>query len=446
MEDHTKRKIRKKARIQLTIKDLELLCEHHGTESAAELAERTGLPYMLMYNLVHRRTSSVNNRQYEMLFGKPAPAQEPLKIDGTAFRAMAHLWLYLDQGITQAALYRELFNLKTGEKSDPRIFSGKIGTIDARLEHAMREKFLKVGIDGPLLDQWLDEFEEISHEHMIPYVRIRPILKYLDDHLGIPPKRILNQSLSRYEKGELSRVSRRAFEMAKTLKRRAEIALQTDGEKSKEAIRESILGRKRGYTLFSDIEEELSFLREYTGKSSKRYLGRSLWTYRKGKAKRISNARARRILSDVDKVIQESPWIRLHALPTSRNRLLLARLMNVLSVRMSQLLTKEEGVRFEKKILNPSRARNEYKKQDHGFTPLDMASGIVGMKRKAFDLMVSQNCEIFRTVLNYDRRWYLSDLYLREIKKKKEFKLISAKYERLAKGLRQSRMNRGCKL
>jgi hypothetical protein len=37
------------------------------------------------------------------------------------------------------------------------------------------------------------------------------------------------------------------------------------------------------------------------------------------------------------------------------------------------------------------------------------------MKKKAFDLMVAKNCEMFRTVGRYDKRWYLSDLYLKEL-------------------------------
>jgi hypothetical protein len=29
--------------------------------------------------------------------------------------------------------------------------------------------------------------------------------------------------------------------------------------------------------------------------------------------------------------------------------------------------------------------------------------------------MVAKNCEMFRTVGRYDKRWYLSDLYLKEL-------------------------------
>jgi len=57
------------------------------------------------------------------------------------------------------------------------------------------------------------------------------------------------------------------------------------------------------------------------------------------------------------------------------------------------------------------------------------------MKKKVFDLMVAKNCDIFRSVGRYTKRWCLSDLYLKELSEKEFFDLISAKYERMAKSL-----------
>lgn len=76
--------------------------------------------------------------------------------------------------------------------------------------------------------------------------------------------------------------------------------------------------------------------------------------------------------------------------------------------------------------------------QAHGFTRFDMAPGVLGMKKKAFDLMVAKNCEIFRSVGRYTKRWYLSDLYLKELSEKEFFDLVSAKYEFMAKTLSRS--------
>jgi hypothetical protein len=69
----------------------------------------------------------------------------------------------------------------------------------------------------------------------------------------------------------------------------------------------------------------------------------------------------------------------------------------------------------------------------HGFVQVDMASAALGMKQKAFDLMVAMNCEIFKNIGKYSRRWYLPDQYLEEIRQKEPFGLIKAKYELLAK-------------
>lgn len=46
--------------------------------------------------------------------------------------------------------------------------------------------------------------------------------------------------------------------------------------------------------------------------------------------------------------------------------------------------------------------------------------------------MFAKNCEIFREVGRYAHRWYLSDLYLKELSENPYFKLVTVKYERLA--------------
>jgi hypothetical protein len=49
---------------------------------------------------------------------------------------------------------------------------------------------------------------------------------------------------------------------------------------------------------------------------------------------------------------------------------------------------------------------------------------------------------MFRKVGRYDKRWYLSDLYLKELSEKAFFELVTAKYEMMAKELNhQSKVN-----
>ena len=89
MTDRRTTKRVRKPRITLTEKDLQHLFDIHATDSPAALAKRTGLPYMLVYNVVHGRVASVSNRHYQLLFGTEAPPRAALKVDGDAFRAMA---------------------------------------------------------------------------------------------------------------------------------------------------------------------------------------------------------------------------------------------------------------------------------------------------------------------------------------------------------------------
>jgi hypothetical protein len=113
-------------------------------------------------------------------------------------------------------------------------------------------------------------------------------------------------------------------------------------------------------------------------------------------------------------------------------------LLGVLVARTARMLSEHEGIIFEKQILRPLHSSDEYKKQDHGFTQFDRVYSTLGMRKKAFDLMVAKNCEMFRTVGRYDKRWYLSDLYLKELSENTYFDLITVKYEMMAKEMNHS--------
>jgi hypothetical protein len=316
--------------------------------------------------------------------------------------------------------------------------------VDVKLEHNMRQKFWDAGVSNQLLEQWLDEFEVLQHTDRVPYAKIRPLLIYLEAKLGLHPTSLLNQSVVRYESGMLSTVPRKIADRAKALKQKTETVLREDGKPGLEKIRASFAKGKPGYTPYTDIKEELLFLRKYAKKSAKRYLGRGLWTYENGKAIRIADWRAQKILEDCDRFIRQTPTIALSSLPQSRRRSQLRTLKNVLLARTSQLLSEKDGIDFEKQVLKPSYARDVYDKQHHGFTPFDMAPSVLGMRRKAFDIMVAKNCEIFRSVGKFTQRWYLPDLYLRELSRKKDFGLISAKYELIAKKMYRLQQTDAC--
>ncbi|WP_372683208.1 hypothetical protein [Desulfosarcina sp.] len=438
MNTHRDRKRVKKPRIELTDQDLEHLAGIRAPLSVPALARRAGLPYMQVYNIVHGRVKSISDRHYRLLFGQAPPPRKPKRVDGAAFRAMVDLWLFLNDDLTRSDLSREFEEGAPPKKADLRIFSGQVRTVPPRLERLMRKKFSDAGVDGHQLDRWLDELDTLPSVGRIPYRRIRPILRFIRDELGVHPTAMLHQSVERYESGMLKSVSRDTFNRAMTLKHRTEKAIALGKNREIEKLREDVCGGKSGYSLYLEVEEELTFLCRYAQKSAKSYLGRSMWTYQTGKARRIADWRAQKILQDCDRFIRETPALSLACLPRSQRAMRVRMLLDVLVARTTQLLSEQEGLVFEKKILRPSHARGEYTNQKHGFTRFDMAPGILGMKKKAFDLMVAKNCEIFRSVGRYTKRWYLSDLYLKELSEKEFFDLISKKYERMAISLNRS--------
>jgi hypothetical protein len=416
----------------------------HAPLSVASLAKRTGLPYMQVYNIVKGRVRSISNRHYRVLFGQPPPIREPKKVEGTVFRDMVALWLFLNDGITKADLYRDFYPGEHARKPNHRIFSGQTRTVESRLVRIMRRKFADAGVDGQLLDRWLDELDTLPNDERVAYDRIQPVLHFLKEALGVHPTFLLKQSVERYESGMLKSVSREIYNRVMALQQKTGQALAAARKQAIEKLKDEIRGGKAGYTRYADIEEELQFLRRTAKKSAKSYLGRGPWTYATGRAKRIPDWRARKIMQDCDRFIRDTPGLPLSSLPRSRQAKRIRMLLDVLIEREAQLLSRQEGFVLEKRILRPSQPRDAYKNQYHGFTRFDMAAGVLGMKKKAFDLMVAKNCEIFRSVGTYANQWYLSDLYLKELSNNELFDLISAKYELLAKKPRQSRPINPC--
>jgi hypothetical protein len=145
-----------------------------------------------------------------------------------------------------------------------------------------------------------------------------------------------------------------------------------------------------------------------------------------------------------NRFIQAHPQLPLSALPATFRRQMIRSLLDLLVLQATRLFSRKDGILVEKRILSPSQAIEVYKSRHHGFTQFDRASDVLGMRRKAFDLMVATNCEIFRSVGTYTKRWYLSNLYLQELSQKQFFDLITVKYELLAKGLTSPGRVRRC--
>ena len=419
--------------VRPTEKNLEYLQNNVDAASVSSVARRAGLPYLLVYNIAQGRVKSMSARNYRKLFRQEPARETLLKVDGTYFRAMTDLYLYLMSDVTKADLFREFYPGSTPRKIDYRLFNGQIPRVDFRLVEIMEAKFAAQGLGPDTVRRWIGEQRRTAFAGRVPYSAIRPALGYLQSELGIHPTFLLNQGVGRYETGDLKSVAGRRYEIVTALQKRVKHLVDEGRSSELAALKESLYGEKPGYTRFAEVTEALTFLQRYAGAGPKKYLGRSRKIYDEGGAKRIPDWQAERIWTDCEAFIFQNPELPLRVLPAASQKRRIASLLSVLVLRTTDLLYRDEGIVFEKQILRPKHHKSVYMAEAHGFTQVDMASSALGMKQKAFDLMVAMNCEIFKGIGKYTRRWYLPDQYLEEIRQKEPFGLIKAKYELLAR-------------
>lgn len=81
-------------------------------------------------------------------------------------------------------------------------------------------------------------------------------------------------------------------------------------------------------------------------------------------------------------------------------------------------------------------SKEEYESEGHGFVTIEEAARVLGMRQRAFDLLVAAHRDIFMQVMRYEKKWLIPDLYLEEISQNKNFPLVKAKYGLLAKKVR----------
>ncbi len=400
----------------------------------SELASVKGLSYTLVYNLVHGRINSISARDYRRIFGEDPPYQVPKRIDGDYFRDMVRVWLFLNEEATEAELYKEFYSGKNFKRVDYRIFSGETRTIDARLERTMEKKFLDHGFGRSEIETGIQELQRMGEEERVDYEEIKPALDYLEDVLEINPSRILNQWSARFESGELKTVPDKVCAYALELRKKTEEAVHSSSRFALEKLREEIYGRRRGLTLYSEVEEELEFLRKYAGKSPKRYLGRSISVYKKSKLRRIASWRAQKIKDDCNEFLQNRLDLPLRSVPKSYAKLRVGGLLSFLRGYLVDKMRDAEDRPDEKTILTPYRYhKEEYEKEEYGYTSMENAARVLGMSKRAFDLLLCEHSDIFKKIGIYDEKWYLPNLYLKEIVEKKGFDLVVLKYESLAR-------------
>lgn len=419
-------------RVELNEEILKKILKRISSGRISEVADDIGLPYDLAYNLVHGRINSLSAENYKLIFGEEPPKQAIKRVNGTYFKEMVKLWLFLNDDVSEADLYWEFYRNKDVKKVDYRIFSEVTQTVEKKIEHAMEQKFIDQGFYRPDIKELIRELHLMEKQERVLYKDIKPILKFLEETLEINPTRILNQWFVRYEDGELKTVSKKIYDDALRLKKRAKRALHSGSRYKVEKIREEIYGKKRGYTLFSEVEEELEFLRKFGGKNPRQYLGRSVSHYKKSRLKRIASWRALKIKDACSEFIDHHPELDLKSLPNFHRRTRLKKLLFVLkSFSISKAMQDKDNI--EKIILMPAHHHEEYHTDVYGLISLNKAGYFLGMSKTAFDLLVSANLDVFRKIGTYKKEWYLPYLYLKKIKEKNGFGIVKAKYEILAK-------------
>jgi hypothetical protein len=419
-------------RVQLNEEILKKILKRISSGRVSEVADEIGLPYDLAYNLVHGRISSLSEENYKLIFGEDPPKQSVKRVSGAYFKEMVQLWLFLNEDVSEADLYWEFYRDKNVKKVDYRIFGETTQTVEKTIEHAMEQKFIDQGLNRSDIKELIRELKLLETEKRVLYKDIKPILSFLAETLEINPTRILNQWFVRYEDGELKTVSKKVYDDAVELKIRTKRALHSGSRYKVEKIREDIYGKKKGYTLFSEVEEELEFLRKFGGKNPRQYLGRSVSHYKKSRLKRIASVRALKIKDACRKLIDDHPEFALKSLPNFHRRIRLEELLTVLkSYSISKVIKEEDDI--EKLILMPAYYREKYHTNEYGLISLNKAGYFLGMSKTAFDLLVLENLDVFRRIGTYNKEWFLPYLYLKNVKEKNGFDIVKAKYEILAK-------------
>ena len=404
----------------------------HG--GITDLAVERHLPYSLIYNLAKGRVRSLSARDYRIIFGEEPLLHEPDRVDGTYFRRMVNLWLYLNESATKADLYREFYSDRKVKKVDYRIFSGEVKTVEVRLERIMEQKFLDEGFDRSEIKEAIKELDLLPHEERVSYEYIRPVLRYLEEHLKVSPAKLLSGRYQRYEQGELKTVGRRLFNYTLQLKKEVEKALRSDRKAKIEILREEVYGKREGLTLYVAVKDQLEFLQTYGGKSPNRYLGRSIAGYEGPKLKRIASWRVRNIRNECNELIRKNPDLPMRSIPRMHLQERLGSLISILKTIRVRAMTQPEGLEYEKRILSPALSENpEYNAEKDALTRMTRAAYVLEMSKKAFDLMVAANGDIIRRIGRYDGRWYLPTRYLENLSKKEEFAAVREKYEFLAR-------------
>jgi hypothetical protein len=424
-------------RIELTREIMNHFYDEVFEGEVSEFSIHKGLPYSLVYNLVHGRINSLSAVDYRRIFGEDPPEQEPKRVNGEYFRGMVRLWLFLNPDITEKDLYAEFYRRnRSVRKTDYRIFTGATRTVETRLERIMEKKFTSQGLERNEIKRWVRELDLAQDRERISFEKVKPLLERLRTIAGVHPSRLLHRWVVSYETGQLKTIPKSLYEHLVELDRKAQELAKRPTRRKLENLREEIYGIRKGLVLFSEVEEELEFLKKWARRSPKKYLGRSMGKYRRAVLKRVAFWRAKKIRQECEKVIKENAdRLPVAALPRRNQKERLRGLIGVLEEVAVVKMVTEENRLLEGDVLRPFyHTKEEYESEGNGYVSIEESGRRLRMTDKAFGLLMAQHSDLFKKIGRYEKKWFVPDLYLIELARRQGFELVRAKYEWLAKG------------
>jgi len=178
---------------------------------------------------------------------------------------------------------------------------------------------------------------------------------------------------------------------------------------------------------YEETKPALQFLHETLGIHPFHLLKRGLGIYEKGQLKNIA----------------KPLYVDLLTLKAKTEKALAAKVTTLLSALQSLAVHRmmvDKNMDLEGLVMSPKvRSKEEFESDGHGFVTIEEAAGFLGMKQRAFDLLVAVHRDIFMRMMKYKKMWLIPELYLKELTKKEGFTMVKAKYELLAKKFLEAR-------
>jgi len=315
-----KRRIQGKSRFKLTEKTRLRIREEIGSRQVKEFAQEVGIPIGSLNNLLYSgRGKTISYGDHVKIFRVKPPDENQIRADGTFFRQMVRLFLYLS-GSSKTDFCRDLASeFDRHVYTAFRVVNGLTETVDPILEMFVKEKLSATGTPEKGLEAAIERHERENpdpEERRYSYDEIKPHVEYLVKHLGPCATKLLGRGPGYYEAPPYPTVSEDVYKTIVDLFERTKRALTSGFEIEMEGIIDEVFDREtNGMVPYYKVRPLLDYL-EGKGVALKELLGRSRTYYDNSpKFRRVPGKRYRDILSlfyvhfsgeELERIVQNS--------------------------------------------------------------------------------------------------------------------------------------------